>query len=147
MKNLLAFLFICLASICNAGSCEWSWTANISEEVRVNSKGKKLSSLGQVLAQERYIFWANFLPDQIDKIRGDTYWTPELSGKNTFHYKGNRQILADIPEEKFVISDRVRKAFWTCSNIEVRVKKSGWDCDANATGEVTITAENIDHCF
>ena len=124
----------------HAGSCLWMWTANITDEDRFNSAGDKLSSFGQVLAQERYRFWLRLLPAQGQKIRSDDFWKPDgLVGNSTFHYKGNRKILTEIPKSVFNISKSDREKFWACAEVKVHIEKEGWDCDAEATTSVDMT--------
>jgi hypothetical protein len=148
MRILFITLLISAITPAYAGWCERSWTATITDEVRVNSNGKKLMTIGQVLSQERYHFYIQLMPDQIDKIRGEEYWQPTGYPLNDVYYlKEYRRILTEISGEKFKLSDKVRKAFWECPKIDVSVVKTGGDCQAEATSSVEITAGNIDHCF
>lgn len=142
----LAVVNVAVPSQADAGSCTWSWTATITDDVRRNSQGVQLNTIGQVLAQERLAFWLDLLPEWSDSITGSEYWEPPLRGNNTFHYKGYRDILTQIPRDKFDISDPLREAFWVCPSIEVRIRKEGWDCDAESTHSVTITSQSADLC-
>ena len=138
-RFLLILLFSFLVSPLYAGSCTWSWTATITDEDRYNSAGKKLLTLGQVLAQDRYLYWVQQLPDQIDKIKSDNYWVPKGIEKTAkFYSKRNRQILTEIQESAFNILQSDREQFWNCPKAKIHVVKSGWDCDAEATSYVDI---------
>ena len=61
MRILLITLLISITTPAFAGWCERSWTATITDEVRVNSNGKKLMTIGQVLSQERYHFYIQLM--------------------------------------------------------------------------------------
>jgi hypothetical protein len=135
------FSLLVTSTQCLAGSCTWVWQATIDDEDRFNSAGTKLSTIGQVLAQDRYRYWVELLPDQVEKIQAEAYWEPEnLEGNNAiFHYKPYRRSLTEIFESKFNISQADRDIFWTCPKVEVKIRKEGWDCDAEATSSVDIT--------
>lgn len=140
----ITFLFLGPAPL-YAGSCTWSWHATITDEDRFNSAGKKLLTLGQVLAQDRYLYWVQLLPNQIDKIKSNKYWKPEgIEDSATFYFQPYRQILTEIPEPAFNILNSDRDMFWNCAKAEIHVVKSGWDCDAEATDSVDIKVTNCE---
>lgn len=127
----------------HAGSCTWSWHATITDEDRFNSAGKKLLTLGQVLAQDRYLYWVQRLPNQIDKIKSNKFWRPEgIENNDTFYFQPYRQILTEIPKPAFNILHSDRDRFWNCAKAEIHVVKSGSDCDAEATDYVDIDVTN-----
>ena len=51
MREILIALLVTLATQVQSGSCQWNWKPTITDEVRVNSQGKRLTTIGQVLAQ------------------------------------------------------------------------------------------------
>ena len=61
---ILSISILLYSKSVKAGSCDLNWRATITDEVRVNSQGKRLTTIGQVLAQERYKYWGNSrIPD------------------------------------------------------------------------------------
>jgi len=149
MRIILIVLLMTLASKAHSGFCQNKWYATITDEVRVNSKGERLTTIGQVLAQERYKYWIDNYPHLKEQIEGKVWWdgpkarvllyTADGHNPNpTFHYKGNRDELTKISGNKFYISTKERKAFWECSKIRFKIIKSGLDCEADATNRVEM---------
>jgi len=140
MRIILIVLLMTLASKAHSGFCQNKWYATITDEVRVNSKGERLTTIGQVLAQERYKYWIDNYPHLKEQIEGKVWWDgPSKSGRNNiFHFKSNRDELTKISGNKFYISTKERKAFWECSKIRFKIIKSGLDCEADATNRVEM---------
>ena len=140
MRILLTVLLMTLASKAHSGFCKNKWYATITDEVRVNSKGERLTTIGQVLAQERYKYWIDKYPNLKEQIDGEAWWEGPSNSetRNIFHFKRNREELTKITGNKFYISTKERKAFWECSKIRFKIIKSGFDCEADATDRVEM---------
>jgi len=126
---ILSISILLYSKSVKAGSCDLNWRATITDEVRVNSQGKRLTTIGQVLAQERYKYWGNSrIPDS----------------RSFFHDKRNREGITHIPASRFDISERVRSALWECSRLEVLADLRGYDCDETAVDVISIVPTSSD---
>ena len=144
-RSLILAIVCSCAIVANAGACTWSQTAIITDDARVNSEGKQLSTMGQVLSQERYQYWAQLLPDKVSEIRGSAYWEPEGIKDATFHLATNRKQLAILDDKNFAMSSLVREAFWSCSQLKIRMDLDGRDC--GAWSDMSITKIGREYCF
>ena len=141
MRIILTVLLMTLASQAHSGSCDSKWYATITDEVRVNSKGERLTTIQQVLVQERYKYLIDNYPHLKEKIDGEAVWNGPYTGRYNnygFYNKLARDEFTRMPRNKFYISTKERKAFWECSKIRFKILASGWDCHAEAISRVQM---------
>ena len=141
MRIILTVLLMTLASQAHSGFCEDKWYATITDEVRVNSKGERLTTIQQVLVQERYKYLIDNYPHLKEKIDGEAVWNGPYTGRYNnygFYNKLARDEFTRMPGNKFYISTKERKAFWECSKIRFKILASGWDCHAEAISTVQM---------